>query len=237
MNSKGILIGEFDIKSKTETFSWLYNSGILVENKMNNTNYPNFEFIAYNNTKDIEKEVKKRKLSLFQNDNCIIKEYIKQHIFNHDYFLYRFIDGDLIIKPEKKFGDFSVIYKGLYYYKLKPILNEKELSIIKDIEIKHENIKQAEWLIKKQIQKYPKEAKYKERKRRIETALKEFEQIECHIHYYKEYLSIEKLLESGQTKCSKINDPKSKESKLNYLYYLSVRANKQYKTLQVYGQL
>lgn len=237
MNGKGLLIHNFKVVSGSETMSWFYNEGILKNNTKDSITITNNEFTAYQNLKNADEQCRKKRQSLFSQDECQIENYLNTHIFNHDYFLYRFIDGDKILKYKNKFGDFDVRYKGLYYYRLIPILNEKEIKIIKDIQVKHEKIKQAEWQVNRDILKNPSNQKYKDDKLRIAQALKIYKRLECHISYYKLYLSLETLLKDGQYRCSNLKNPEDINSKLDYLNAINETSIKQFQILQINQQL
>ena len=235
MNDEGIMNGEFYFLEDQKEF-WNYENGVL-KNKGVDTNIViNKEYESYYNIKKQDEKVKKIKKSLLNRDGCLIAKYIKEEIYNHDYTLYRYIDGDKVIVLDKKTNQTKLKYKGLYYYKLKPILSTKESSIIKSIIADNERIRQAEWLTNQQILKNPKEKKFQDDKKRIVNALKEFKQVNCFISFYKEYLSLDNIKVVTQTNCGVLDNSDLLKSKYEYLEGIKHKADMQMKILKAYNQ-
>ena len=235
MDSEGVMNGEFYFLEDQKEF-WYYENGILKNKGIDTNVIVNKEYSSYNKINDQETTVKKIKKSLLSKDGCLISKYIKEEIYNHDYTLFRYIGGDNIIKTNKKTNNKKLVYNGLYYYKLKPILTKDENEIIKSIVADNEKVRQAEWFTNQQILKNPKEKKYKEDKARIVYALKEFDEVNCYISYYKNYLSLDNIKIVTQTNCGTLDNSALLMSKYEYLEEIRHKADQQMKILKAYNQ-
>jgi len=235
MDNEGIMNGEFYFLDEQKEF-WYYDDGILKNKGIDTNIIVNKEFKSYNTFSSPDTKAKKIKKSLLSRNGCIIAKYIKDEIFNPDYTLYRYIGGDKIIATDKSTNKIKLTFKGLYYYKLKPILSEKEGEIIKSIVADNEKVRQAEWLTNQQILKNPKKAKYKEDKKRIVRALKEFDNIDCFLNYYKNYLNLDNIKIVTRTNCGELNNTALLRSKEEYLDEIRHKADQQMKILKAYNQ-
>jgi len=240
MNEDGYLDGEFafieDIEGVRKEF-WNYKDGILVNKGIDTNIVINKEYLSYTNLKSPNTEVKKVASSLLIKESCEINKYLREEIFNHDYTLYRYISGDKVVRKDKKTNKIKLVYKGLYFYKLKPILSSKENELIKGIEVNHEKVRQAEWLVNRQILKNPKVKKYTENKRRIVQALNEFDKIDCNISIYKNYINIDNIKLVSQNKCGVNSNSSTIINKEEYLDALVYSSKHQIKILEAYNQL
>jgi len=235
MDSEGVMNGEFYFLEDQKEF-WYYENGILKNKGVDTNIIINKEYSSYNQIKNPDETVKKVKKSLLSRDGCLVSKYIHDEIYNHDYSLYRYIGGDNIIQNDKKTNQPKLVYKGLYFYSLKPILNKKENDIIRSIVADNEKVRQAEWLTNQQILKNPKEKKYQEDKKRIVNALKEFDQVNCFISFYKEYLNLDNIKVVTQTNCGVLDNSDLLESKYEYLEGIKHKADQQMKILKAYDQ-
>lgn len=237
MDDRGFLNGAYSIETKSKIDTKNYEAGILASTIKGGIEETDVEYAAYKKLKSPESQVKKKKNSVLSQKPNDIETYLNKYIYNEVYFMSRYIDGDLLLITDKKFGDFIVKYKGLYYFELSPILNSKELEIDNDIKVKYEKIKQAEWQVNQNIRKNPKVQRYIDDKLRITTALKEYDRFECQMSYYKKYVSLEKLLKDGQYKCFNMPDADKFKTKIDYLNSLNEMSIKQYSILTAYQQL
>ena len=235
MNDEGIMNGEFYFLDEQKEF-WYYENGILKNKGIDTNIIDNKEYASYNKIDNQEAEVKKIKKSLLSRDGCLISKYINDEIYNHEYTLYRYIGGDNIIKTDNKTNKLKIVYKGLYYYKLRPILTKRENEIIKGISADYEKVRQAEWLTNQQILKNPKNTKYKEDKKRIVRALKEFDNVDCFLNYYKKYLNLDNIKIVTRTNCGELNNTALLISKEEYLDEIRHKADQQMKILKAYNQ-
>ncbi len=211
-----------------------YINGILTSTIKNGTNIPDYEYIAFEKLKGNKTFIKKRKRSLINKENCIISKYIISYIFENPQLLYKYIDGDLTIRKSKT-GQTSTSLKGLYYFDLSPILTPKEQVILKEFQVRYGNIKQAEWLVKTKLKKFPKDKTLLADQRRIKNALSVYRNIDCQLKAYKKYLSLHNIINNSY--CTNINSNPEIESKLDYLEELKTITDKQYKILEVNHQI
>jgi len=235
MDNEGIINGEFYFLDDQKEF-WYYENGILKTKGIDTNIVFNKEYESYNKIKNQSEKVKKIKYSLLSKKGCLITKFINEEIYNHDYILYRYIGGDKVISTDKKTNQPILKFKGLYYYKLKPILTTKENAIIREIVANNEKIREAEWFTNQQILKNPKEKKYQEDKKRIVNALKEFDQVNCFISFYKEYLNLDNIKIVTQTNCGVLDNSDLLESKYEYLEGIKHKADQQMKILKAYDQ-
>jgi len=235
MNNEGIIDGELAFVNENKEF-WRYQNGIPTEKGVDTNVIVNKEYISYKKILNPESNVKKIKSSLLSRDGCIITKYINEEIFNHDYSLYRFIGGDKVIKKDEKTNQYKKLYKGLYIYKLKPILTKKESEIIRNIISDNERIRQAEWLTNQQILKNPKNKKYQDDKKRIVYALNEFKAVNCFLKYYKDYLNIDNIRIVSQRKCGNLDNSALLKTKMEYLEEIKHKADLQVRILEAYDQ-
>ncbi len=234
-NKEGFFNGEFVFIGDEKEF-WQYNNGIPTYKGIDTTIMINKEFKSYNQIKNKDAKVKKIKKSLLNKEGCVIAKYLNEDIFNQDYTLFRYIDGDRIITTDKRTNEDKLLYKGLFFYKLKPILSKKENEVIKTISIYHQRIKQAEWLTNRQILEDPKNTKYKDDKERIVYALNEFKEINCFLKYYEDYLNIENIKVVTENKCGAIKNSILLKTKEDYLNGIYNKAKHQIDILTAYNQ-
>ncbi len=234
MNPRGVLMGDFIISNNKHKTITHYDKGIETNSKNDNTIKQNEEYLAFLNLKDTKSEVKKRKQSLFRKSNCIISKYLDDNIFNNKYFLYKYIEGDKLIKSKLDYGDYKVNYKGLYYYTLEPVLNAEEIKIVKNINIAEEKTKESYWYNVRALKKSPKDKKLLADKRRVDSALKKYKNLQCNISIYKKHLSLLAIL--SDKSCQKLHFDTPPLTRIDYLNQIKRESDKQYKILSTYNQ-
>lgn len=236
MNNNGFLDGNYHIKSKDQSKNknTIYEAGILKKTYNGSKSNLDTEYSCYTSLPQASEKVKMTKESLFKSKPKPISDYLNTHIFNSDYFMYRYIDGDKILKRDKKFGDYSVKYKGLYYYNLSPIMDAEENVIISEINSAYQKLKQADAKNKYYISKYPNDKQYQDKQRYIKTALSSFNKINCHISSYRKYLSLQKTTAMANQSCSPIKNTEGLKKKTDYLQLLKDLADYQINILKTH---
>lgn len=233
MDSNGFM-KSISKKSKESKISADYDDYILKSKTINNKKIINEEYAAYQVLKGDSELIKKKRRSLFYSNDCKIDNYIEKYIFLNPQFLNNYIDGDLTIRKDKN-NKSKIVLIGLKYYEISPILTARENAIIKDINIKYANIKHADWMIKNELKKSPKDKKLITDQRRINNAISAYRTIECHIKEYKKFVSLQNTLTNS--KCTEVKTSFDIKSKFDYLEALKTAADKQYKILEVNHQI
>lgn len=234
MNKLGVLINHKVIKNETSIYEMQYQKGIESSKLIDGKTTENQEYIAFSTLGTTENPANKRKHSLFDNEKCIISKYIDDNLFNNDYFLYKYIEGDKLLHSKLEYGDYTVNHKGLYYYTLEPIISDEENEIIKKINIAEEKTKEALWYYNKEIDKNPKDSKLKSDRQRVNSSLNVYKNLQCNIADYKQHLSLINLLENNT--CNKIYFEKPPKTRLEFLQGIKRESDKQYKLLSLYNQ-
>ena len=234
MNEYGVLTNDFTIEGQNINSRITYNKGIESSRILNGKKIDNLEYIAYLSLEDKDSKVKKQKMSLCDNQNCIILKYLRDNIFNNEYFLYRFIEGDKILHSENDYNDYNVVYKGLYYYNLEPKATVEEQKVFKEIEVAYEKTKEALWYNKRALAKSPKDKKILADKRRIQGAINQYKIILCHLSAYKKYLSLQNI--QDKSNCKSIKFSTTPISRAEYLDELKHQSDLQYKILKSNNQ-
>lgn len=223
-----------DLQNQNSSSKYVYSDQILDYSIVNNQKEINYEYQAYKDLNANEKLIDKKKRSLILTENCKISSLIENYIFKNPQFLNNYIDGDLTIL-QSKIGNPKINIKGLYYYELSPILTGKEQEIVKEFQIKYGNIKQADWLVKTQLKKSPKDKYLIDKQRNIKNALNVYNSVNCHILAYKKYLSLHNTLYSSD--CNSFKSSSKISTKIDFLEELKTITDKQYKILQINNQI
>ncbi len=234
MNNFGVLINHKTIKGENTTYEMQYLKGIESSKLINGNMVNNSEYFAFSNLGTTDNPAKKIKHSLFDNQKCIIAKYIDDNLFNNDYFLYKYIEGDKLLHTKLEYGDYTVNHKGLYYYTLEPIISSEESEIIKKINIAEEKTKESLWYYNKEIKKNPKDKKLKSDRQRVRNTLLVYKDLQCNIKAYKKHLSLINLLENNS--CNKIHFDKTPRKRQEFLQGIKRESDKQFKLLSTYNQ-
>ncbi len=233
MNEYGVIKGTMTIANKTENTIINYDKGVETRYIYGQDTIENLEYTTYITIEDKEARVKKLKNSYLYRESCIIEDLIIDNIFNNEYFLYKYIEGDKLLKSTKTFGDYTVSLKGLYYYDLAPIPTMEENNIFTAIEIADVKTKEAYWFNKKALNKNPKNKKLLDDKRIINSALNEYSTLKCHLNIYKKYLNLQNI--KNKAKCNSLHFTIPANTRFEYLQQIKHQSDIQYKNLSIHN--
>ena len=231
MNEYGVIKGTMIIANKTENTIIDYDKGVETRYIYGQDTIESLEYTTYITIEDKKAKVKKLKNSYLYRESCIIEDYIIDNIFNNEYFLYKYIEGDKLLKSDKTFGDYTVSLKGLYYYDLTPIPTIEENNIFTAIEVADVKTKEAYWFNKKALKKNPKNKKLLEDKQIINSALNEYSTLKCHLNIYKKYLNLQNI--KNKANCNSLHFAIPPNTRFEYLQQIKHQSDIQYKNLSL----
>jgi hypothetical protein len=234
MNSEGFLHGSYAVEKNGNLSEIEYEQGILMHNTDHGITTKNPEYLSYKTLKNPTESVSKQKNSLLDDTKNVISKYIEKQIFNNNYFLYRYIDGDNLLQRKGEFGDYQVKLDGLFYFQLSPILNPTEASIINTITGQYERAKEAERDLTLKLKSKPKDEALLKSKSELNHIISAFNKINCHIQTYQQYLSLDFVLKNGKSKCSALTNAGALKTRLDYLNVLKTQADEQAKRLNTF---
>ncbi|MCK5847123.1 MAG: hypothetical protein KAG84_06775 [Bacteroidales bacterium] len=234
MNKFGVLIGDLILKTPNASTQINYDKGVETMYISSNDTINNLEYETYLTIDDKKAKVRKIKSSYLYNENCIIRDIIVDNIYNNEYFLYKYIDGDKLLTFKKEFGDYTLSLKGLYYYMLEPIPTKEESTIFSDISIAQVKTKEALWFTKKALKKTPNNKKLLADKRRATQAITEYKNLQCHIDIYKKYLNLQNI--RTKARCNGLHFDEAPKTRIDYLHQIKHQSDMQYKLLSLHNQ-
>ena len=234
MNKMGVLSNNLIIDNNKVKSITKYSKGVEVSQNKVGKSFVNLEYQEYSSLEDKENRVRKIKNSLFAKPNCIIEKYLTENIFNNEYFLYRFIEGDKLLHSNNQYNDYSITYNGLYYYTLEPKTTIEEEKILKEIDVALEKTNEAFWYNKRALAKSPKDKSLLADRQRINFALTKYEDIYCYLSVYKKYLNLLNI--QNHLKCKNLNFETQPISRIEFLYEIKHQSDLQYRILSTHNQ-
>ncbi len=233
MDSTGILKSKIlHLNNTIKTYH--YSNGILTDSVINSIKYNNPEYTEYTKIRNKTKTVKLQKQSILNDQSSDFREYIEKYCFYNPFFLNRYIGGDLSIKKSKRYGNYRIILKGLYYFEPQPILTANDKAIIKNIQIQFEQIKQAQWVTNRELKQHPKSTELLLNQHRLQNALHIYQKILKITDSYKKYLSLQMLISQDNNIITSNNKIASRHE---YITAIENIADRQIQLLKVHHQL
>ncbi len=233
MDSTGLLKSMiFHLNNTTKTYH--YSNGILTDSVINSIKYNNPEYTEYTKIRNKTTSVKLQRHSTLNDQSSGFREYIEKYCFYNPFFLNRYIDGDLSIKKSKRYGNYRIVLKGLYYFEPQPILRANDEAIIKNIQIQFEQIKQALWITNRKLKQNPKSNTLSLNQHRLQNALHIYQKILKSIDSYKKYLSLQMLMSQDNNIITSNNKIANRQE---YIKAIEHVADRQIQLLKVHHQL
>ena len=220
----GFLNGDFIIKSKEFVLHNQYSDGFLVKENENASK----EYIYY----QANKSLKNRgfvidTITYFNEKTCLITNYLNDNIFNKEYFLFNYIEGDRMFKRNNRGYVISISYKGLYVKELRVKLTSSEEKLIKDIWYYNTKVQELVKNTKIAVKKDPDNKELKKKLNTINGSASQIKGYICIANQCKNYIVISDLIEASEScgnVASLIKGLNNKEAILNRMLEASKAA-------------
>lgn len=223
-NDAGFLVDSFLVNSASKNMEFVFSDGFLTreltkEGKWNS--YLHHDYYLKN--KALEgKAYTLKSLSYFDENGCLIKKYLDENIFNANIFIFRYIDGDKIIRWDNSKISFTVDYKGLYHREMESSLNKNEEFKIQGIYKSKTNIERIYNDLNSQVKNSTNKEEMISRRDKVGLLLEKLKSMACLANSSKSEFMIDELKRISEANC-KYSFPqkpqiKTREELLNILY-------------------
>lgn len=175
-NKNGLLDGNLLYNSAKKTIAEKFNKGFLIQkNGQKYEHYDYFETTQKDGTVNYIVDT----LSLLNKTEFSILKCLSDNVFNKLYFLYEYIDGDLVFERNSRGIITGLKLEGYYYLSLNPSLSEKQSQYINDIYYYRAKVKDLENAAKRQLKGAPNDIKLKNRVEAYRVIGEEIEKYHC----------------------------------------------------------
>jgi hypothetical protein len=153
-------------------------------------------------TKDMEnKGYEVEEHSLFERKSCIVANYLNDNVFNRNYFLFNYIDGDKIIKRDSRGRMTGVDYKGLKYKMLKVVLTRNERDLIKDITYYRMKVVDMARMAANDLKKASDNRELKSRVEALNAIAGEMKSYQCIVNVCKDVVILSEVRQKAKASC------------------------------------
>ena len=192
----GFLDGDFIIKSDKFSLHNQYSDGFLVKENENSSQ----EYIYYQANKSLKnKGFTVDTITYFSEKSCLITKYLNDNVFNKEYFLFNYIEGDKMFKRNNRGYVISITYKGLYVKELRVQLTATENKIIKDIWYYNTKVQELVRNTKIAVKRDPENKELKKKLAAINGSAEQIRGYICIANKCKEYVVISDLIEASES--------------------------------------
>ncbi len=205
-DDNGFIDGSFRIiRDGKPVSSALYKSGFLLSTSSSSQVgiariLPHYEY--YMKTKDKEnKGYEVEEHSLFDRKSCVVANYLNDNVFNRNYFLFNYIDGDKIIKRDSRGRMTGVDYKGLKYKMLKVVVTRNERDLIKDITYYRMKVVDMARMAANDLKKASDNRELKSRVEALNAIAGEMKSYQCIVNVCKDVVILSEVLQKSRASC------------------------------------
>lgn len=200
-DDKGMLDGDFVIKLNGKNVVYKFKEGFSAS-KPDGSAVSDYEYFLKTKSNP-KKGYVTDTLSFFANKNCLVAKYLNDNVFNNDYFLYNYIEGDKIFTRNGRGRILSVNYKGLYYKRLKAVMSKEESKLVDDIWYYENEVRTIENKLKYSLKKMPSNKSLKQSLERVGQLHKEIKSYTCIAAACKEFVKPDEIKLKAEKKCGK----------------------------------
>ncbi len=220
----GFVKDSFLVHSPTKNMEFVFDDGFLLKSLEKDGSWKSYSHHGYYlKNKALEgKSFKLETRTYFTEKGCLVRKYLDENVFNPNYFMFRYIEGDKIIIWDNSNINFNVDYKGLYYNELTSELNANENFKIQGIYKSKSNVERIYNEINGSIKNSTNKDDMISRRDRVGVLLDKIKSIACLANSSKTEFMIDELKLISDSSCKNSFPAKpiisTREELLNILF-------------------